>query len=136
MFLQFQHQAGHDVVTRNIKRAIGFVKQHNTGIINQRTGNGDPLFHPARQGFRCLPAHFGVIAVRHAHDDIIKPKAAGNFDHTFNADVLAKTGDVFNDRPFEHHAMLRQIGNLATNGFRTVVTDFPAIEQDFPLIRT
>ncbi len=74
MFAKFNQKTGKNVVTRDIKRTVGFVKQHDARIVDQGTRNRDTLLYAARQGFGCLPAHFGIVTVGHAHDDFIKPQ--------------------------------------------------------------
>ena len=101
---------------------------------DQRAGDGEALALAARQVRAAFFDH-GVIALRQADDEFVRPGEFGGGDHPFERHGGIGQRDVLTNRAVEQQVLLQHHADLAAQPGRIDLSDIDSIDQDAPALR-
>ena len=100
------------MLAAHVEGARGFVEDEHVRVLDERSGDDEPLLLPAAQVAATF-ADLAVVATDEPGDVVVKVrKSSGPFD-LLVGDVVAKESDVVGDRAGDEVRVLRDEGDLA-----------------------
>ena len=127
------HQVGqrglHQRLALGIERRGGFVENENGRVLEDGAGNGHALALAAGEAEAFL-ADDGVVALRHAQNEIVRQGIARGLLHQGVLDVRLTVGDVVVHGVVEEDGLLRDLRHLAAQRGQGEIAQIVAVNEN------
>src|ERR1035437_2875179 len=112
-----------------VKRGGGLVEDENGRVLEDGAGDGDALAFAAGKP-EAFFADDGVVALRHAQDEVVREGVARGLCHHAGFHVWSSVGDVVAHGVVEQNGLLRDLGNLAAERGKRHIAQVVTIDED------
>ena len=107
----------------------GFVEDEDGGVLQDGAGDGDALAFAAGEA-EALFADDGVVALRHAQDEVVGEGVAGGLYDLFGGNIGLAVGDVVAHGVVEEDRLLRDLGDLFAERLESEGANIVAVDED------